>query len=215
MDDVTAASIRDNTVSRAAEKAVWFRWLQRLRDTPPEKLLTESLGPTGYLPLFKQPRDYRGKVVTVRGVVHLAYRVAAPKNRVGISHYYLCWLRPAGGPNSPIVVYSLDLPPGVPPVKDQFEDGGMTQLHEEVEFTGLFFKRWAYQTAQDIQVAPVVLAKSPRWQAPVVVAETGPSWATLLAILAVAGATGIGIALIAFRRDPVMPWRRTMRRREE
>lgn len=215
LDDVTAASIRDNTVSRAAEKAVWFRWLQRLRDTPPEKLLTESLGPTGYLPLFKQPRDYRGKVVTVRGVVHLAYRVAAPKNRVGISHYYLCWLRPAGGPNSPIVVYSLDLPPGFPPVKDKFEDGGMTQLHEEVEFTGLFFKRWAYQTAQDIQVAPVVLAKSPRWQAPVVAAETGPSWATLLAILAVTAATGIGIALIAVRRDPVMPWRRTMKRREE
>jgi hypothetical protein len=107
------------------------------------------------------------------------------------------------------------LPPGFPSVKDKFEDGGMTQLHEEVEFTGLFFKRWAYQTAQDIQVAPVVLAKSPRWQAPVVAAETGPSWATLLAILAVAGATGIGIALIAVRRDPVMPWRRTMKRREE
>ena len=215
LDDVAVASIRDNTVSRAAEKAVWFRWFQRLRDTSPEKLRTESLGPTGYLPLFKQPRDYRGKVVTVRGVVHLAYRVAAPKNRVGISHYYLCWLRPAGGPNSPIVIYSLELPPGFPPVKDKFEEGGMTQLHEEVEFTGLFFKRWAYQTARDIQVAPVVLAKAPRWQAPVVASDPGPSWATLGAVLAVAAATGIGIVLIAVRRDPAMPWRKTMKRRDE
>ncbi|MFM7073991.1 MAG: hypothetical protein ACKO38_19565 [Planctomycetota bacterium] len=215
LDEVTLASIRDNTVSRAAEKAVWFRWLKRLRDTPPEQLRGESLGPTGYLPLFKQPRDYRGKVVTVRGVIHLAYRVAAPKNRVGISHYYLCWLRPAGGPNSPIVVYSLELPSGFPAVKDKFEEGGMTQMHEEVEFTGLSFKRWAYQTARDIQVAPVVLAKAPRWQPPAVVADSGPSWATLGAILAVAAATGIGLALIAARRDPAMPWRKNMKRREE
>jgi hypothetical protein len=215
LDDVTTASIRDNTVSRAAEKAVWFRWLTRLRDTAPDVLQRESLGPTGYLPLFKQPRDYRGKVVTVRGVIHLAYRVAAPKNRVGISHYYLCWLRPAGGPNSPIVVYSLELPPGFPPVKDKFEEGGMTQMHEEVEFTGLFFKRWAYQTARDIQVAPLVLAKAPRWQPPVVAEAPGPSWATLGAVLAVASATGIGIVLIALRRDPVRPWRKTMQRRQE
>lgn len=215
LDEVTLASIRDNTVSRAAEKAVWFRWLKRLRDTPPEQLRSESLGPTGYLPLFKQPRDYRGKVVTVRGVIHLAYRVAAPKNRVGISHYYLCWLRPAGGPNSPIVVYSLELPPGFPAVKDKFEEGGMTQMNEEVEFTGLSFKRWAYQTARDIQVAPVVLAKAPRWQPPTVVVDNGPSWATLGAILAVAAATGIGIALIAVRRDPAMPWRKNMKRRDE
>lgn len=215
LDEVTFAAIRDNTVSRAAEKAVWFRWLARLRDTAPEVLRSESVGPTGYLPLFKQPRDYRGKVVTVRGVIHLAYRVAAPKNRVGISHYFLCWLRPAGGPNSPIVVYSLELPPGFPPVKDKFEEGGMTPLHEEVEFTGLFFKRWAYQTARDIQVAPLVLAKVPRWQAPVVAADPGPSWATIAAALAVAGATGIGLVLIALRRDPALPWRKNMKRREE
>lgn len=215
LDEVTVAAIRDNTVSRAAEKAVWFRWLTRLRDTAPEVLRSESVGPTGYLPLFKQPRDYRGKVVTVRGVIHLAYRVAAPKNRVGISHYYLCWLRPAGGPNSPIVVYSLELPPGFPPVKDKFEEGGMTQLHEEVEFTGLFFKRWAYQTARDIQVAPLVLAKVPRWQAPVVATEPGPNWVTFAAALAVAGATGIGIVLIALRRDPALPWRKNMKRRDE
>lgn len=202
LDDVVAGTIRDNTMARAAEKAAWFRWLVRLRDTPPDDLRAQSLGPTGYLPLFKQARDYRGKVVTVRGVVHLAYHVAAPPNRTGISGYYLFWLRPAGGPNSPIVVYSLETPPGFPPIKDKYVDGEMTTLNEEVEFTGYFFKRWAYQTAQDIQVAPLVLARGPRWQPSAVVEANGPGWLTVVLIVFVSAFLGIGIALIALRRDP-------------
>ena len=97
LDDVVVDTIRDNTMARPPEKAVWFRWLARLRDTPPDDLRAQSLGPTGYLPLFKQPRDYRGKVVTVRGVVHLAYHVAlrrpTPHGHPGL----LPVLAPTGG----------------------------------------------------------------------------------------------------------------------
>lgn len=203
LDAIALDSIRDNTMSRSAEKAVWFRWLSRLRDTPDDELRGESLGPTGYLPLFKQPRDYRGKVVTIRGVAHLAYHVPAPPNRPGIPGYYLFWVRPAGGPNSPFVVYSLDLPEGFPPIKDKYADGEMTTLNEEVEFTGYFFKRWAYPTAQDIQVAPLLLAKSPRWQAPTAANTEEPGWLTITGLVVVSAVIGIGIALVALRRDPL------------
>jgi hypothetical protein len=203
LDAITLDSIRDNTMSRTAEKAVWFRWLARLRDTTDDDLRQQSMGPTGYLSLFKQPRDYRGKVVTIRGVVHLAYHVPAPPNRPGIPGYYLFWVRPAGGPNSPIVVYSLDLPQGFPPIKDKYADGELTTLNEEVEFTGYFFKRWAYPTEHDIQVAPLLLARAPRWQAPVVSSVDEPSWPTLLGLVAISAVLGIGIALVALKRDPL------------
>lgn len=207
LDDVTASAIRDNTMARPAEKAVWFRWLSRLRDLPPDELRAQSLGPTGYLPLFKQPRDYRGKVVTVRGVVHLAYHVEAPPNRTDIPGYYLFWLRPAGGPNSPIVVYALETPPGFPEIRDKYVDGDMTRLNEEVEFTGYFFKRWAYQTAQDIQVAPLVLARSPQWTPPPPHADDGPSALKIALLVGVAAVIGVGLAWLALRRNP-LPRRR-------
>jgi hypothetical protein len=114
-------------------------------------------------------------------------------------------VRPAGGPNSPIVVYSLDLPQGFPPIKDKYADGELTTLNEEVEFTGYFFKRWAYPTEHDIQVAPLLLARAPRWQAPVVSSVDEPSWPTLLGLVAISAVLGIGIALVALKR--VEPWR--------
>lgn len=164
LDVATRAAIQDDMVQRPQEKAAWFRYFQEVRTQSPELLKSRSAGPTGFLPLYKQSADYRGKVVTVRGVVRLAYQVDAPPNRAGISSYYLFWVHPAGGPNSPLVVYCLDLPAGFPPVKNKDRDRGTTPLNEEVEFTGVFFKRWAYESQGGIHVAPLLLARSPQWQ---------------------------------------------------
>ena len=202
LDHVAAAAIRDNTMSRIAEKGIWFRWFEKLRDADPEQLRSASAGPTGYLPLFKQSADYRGKLVTVRGTVHQAYRVPAPKNLLGIQNYYVFWLRPAGGPNSPIVVYCLETPPGFPKLKDKLADGGVTELHEEVEFTGYFFKRWAYQAAEDILVAPLVLAQAPRWTPPTAVAPIGPTWFALAGVVAVAAVIGVSLVFVSLRFLP-------------
>lgn len=202
LDHVAVAAIRDNTMSRIAEKGVWFHWLEKLRDADPEQLRAASVGPTGYLSLFKQSADYRGKVVTVRGTVHQAYRVPAPKNLPGIQYFYVFWLRPAGGPNSPIVIYCLETPPGFPQLKDKLADGGVTELHEEMEFTGYYFKRWAYQAAEDILVAPLVLARVPGWTPPPPAAADGPTWSLIAAVVATAAVLGVGIIVIALRMLP-------------
>ena len=65
------------------------------------------MGRVAYLQLYKQSADYRGKMVTVKGTVRLAYRVAAPANYLGVKEYCVYWLYPAGGPDSPLIVYAL------------------------------------------------------------------------------------------------------------
>ena len=98
-----------------------------------------------YLQLFKQPDDYRCRVVSVKGTVKLAYRVAAEPNYLGVNEYVVYVIHPAAGPGSPIIVYALAAPAGFPAIANRDRDGKTTKLDEDVELTGVFFKRWAYQ----------------------------------------------------------------------
>lgn len=162
---LTRSRIGDDTIFRPAEREIWFHELARVRDTPAVDLKKESLGEIAYLQLFHQPDDYRGQVITISGLARLAYRVKAPENYLGIKQYYVYWIHPSGGPTSPIVVYSLDAPPGFPAIKDKDADRGTTSLREEVRVTGVFFKRWAYlaKDGADTYTAPLVLANMPEW----------------------------------------------------
>ncbi len=106
LDAVFLDSVRDNTVFRVAEKDAWFRFLEQLRQRSPADLRRDSTGYVGFLQLFKQPTEYRGKLVTVSGVVRLGYYRKAPKNFYGIDGYYVFWLRPAGtSPRSSSIVW--------------------------------------------------------------------------------------------------------------
>ncbi len=144
LDAVFLDSVRDNTVFRLAEKDAWFRLFEQLSERNLADLRRASAGYVGFLQLYKQPTEYRGKLVTVSGVVRMGYYREAPKNFYGISGYYIFWLKPAGA-KSPIVIYCLEIPAGFPDVAKLEHDGERPQLDEEVEFTGFFFKRWAYR----------------------------------------------------------------------
>jgi hypothetical protein len=199
LDAVALAEVRDNAVFRSAERHAWFRMLEKLDRRRLDELEQASTGRVGFIQLFKQSDIYRGKLVTVRGTAQLAYRVQAPSNFYGIDEYYVFWLAPAGGPNSPIAVYALETPPGFPAILDKDQDGATTTLDEEVEFTGYFFKRWAYEAHDGLRVAPLVLAKTPRWAAPMPAAPGVPVDAVSLAMyLLGALAVGVMIALLAY-----------------
>jgi hypothetical protein len=163
MADLALARIEDDTIFRPAEREIWFYELARVRDTLPADLQQQSVGEVAYLQLFKQPNDYRGEVVTLRGTVKLAYRVQAPQNYLGIEQYYVYWIHAAGGPNSPIVVYALAAPPGFPEIKDKDLDAATTKLHEDVTVSGVFFKRWAYLGKDGTYTAPLIIASRPEW----------------------------------------------------
>jgi hypothetical protein len=182
LDELALRRIEDDTLFlRPAERDIWLRLQAKARDADPAKLRRESLGQVSYLQLFKQPGDYRGKPITVRGTAKYAYRVQAADNYLGVKDHFVLWVSPVGGPSSPIVVYALDIPPGFPKIEAN-SAGDMTKLDEEVTVTGFFLKRGAYLGKDGTYTAPLVLASVPEWH-PREVALTdtsrfslGPNW---------------------------------------
>ncbi len=137
----------------------------------------------------------------------MVYRVSAPPNVVGIDGYYVFVLMPAGGPNSPIMVYALELPAGFPVVKERAEDPAENEMNEEVEFTGYFFKRMAYLAQDGTRIAPLLIAKSPVWT-PREVRQTAelPDWRVFLAVALGLALLSVGVAAFVYvkhRKSPV------------
>jgi hypothetical protein len=208
LDRVFLDEIRDNTVFRPGEKDAWFRMLERLKAANNDELQAASLGQVGYLQLYRQPNDYRGKLVSVKGEIRLGHYRRAPENFYGIEGYYIFWLKPAGS-NSPIVVYCLGVPEQFPDVVAIEREGEKPELDEEAEFTGFFFKRWAYRAEDGTRLTPLLLAKSPRWQAPVQAEHASrslPDSSTWILMISGALIFGIGVAYFVYRaslRSPV------------
>lgn len=188
LDELALMEIRDDMVSRPAEQYAWFRLLESLIEQDEQHLKTQSLGEASFVQLFRQPNEYRGKVVMVRGRVESACKVSAPKNDVGIQTYYMLWLRPLDSSGSPIVAYTLKLPLGFPAIGEE-----LTPIREDVTLTAYFFKRWAYRAKDGIRTAPLLLAKVPVWH-PEPAGRTTTLPSPGVALIAV-----MFVALLAFR----------------
>lgn len=179
-------SIRDDSPFAHAEKDAWFNLLNVLQKTDIRKLTQASTGRVTFVQLYRQAEEYRGELVTVRGVLRAAYRVTAPKNDYGIKNYYQTWLTPDDSPDNVEVVYVLRLPPRFPT-----GDG----LAEDVEITGFSFKRWVYRAKDTLRSAPVLLAQTVQWQKrPVLVKKSETDFGTVVAVVA---GTAIGAVLLA------------------
>ncbi len=148
--------IQDDTVFQAQESELWFETLAALGKLRQSHVALADAPRVGFTQLFRQPDQYRGKFVTVRGTVRRAHFLQAHQNEQQISGYWQCWLFPDGTTN-PIVVYALKMPAEFPQ--------GMA-LAESVTFHGVFFKRWAYQAQGGLMTAPLVLAATGAWQPP-------------------------------------------------
>jgi len=201
LDALAWSAVRDNTVMRAAEGDAWFRCFETLQTSEVQVLQSAAVGRVGFLQLFKQPSEYRGRLVTIRGVARLGYHVEAPSNIHGIPGYYVYWVKPAGGPHRPFVVYALEIPPGFPTLKDKDRDRQTTELEEDVEFTGYFFKNWAYQAQDQTRVAPLILAKAPAWQPVERPSAQLPSAAKAIPVVLAAAAVAVALAVFVYRRS--------------
>lgn len=158
IEAIGLADVQDDTVWRADERTAWFGLVERLQTTSEAKLRQQSLGNVGFVQIFRQSREYRGKVVTVRGTARLTYRVPAPRNDLGVRDYYLFWIQPEDGSNLPIVVYALHPPTGFPDITTE-----QRKIQEPMEVTGYFFKRWVYRAADGLNSVPLVLTNAPTW----------------------------------------------------
>ena len=143
------------------DREIWFRLLGQLQHRTPEDLQRASEGNLGYGQLFKQANAYRGKVVTGARFGASGVFGPAPKNSYGIEEYWVYWLQPEGGPNSPILVYALEKPESLPSI--EFAELGKKKMSPtpDVEVSGFFFKKYAYQGQGGLFTAPMLLARVP------------------------------------------------------
>lgn len=144
--------VRDDTVFREGDRDAWFEIWKTLRDDGPPP--PQAARQVSFSELFGQPRSFRGRPVALAGTLRRLEQVDAPANDYGIDDYWQGWLEPEGGPASPVVVYFLDIPAGMPT--------GFA-IAERVDVTGYFFKRWAYAAKDTVRLAPLVMAVAPRW----------------------------------------------------
>ncbi len=199
-------TIRDDTVFRSAEADAWFSWCALMRSADEISSHGVSGRPVEFLQLFRQSGEYRGRLVGVAGTVRRAHRVPAHDNQYGIAAYWQCWLFTDDANTNPIVVYALAMP-------DDFPTG--MELHEQVAFRGLFFKRWAYQARGGTMTAPLILSPGGDWQrqAPPPPARM-PSLPAVLSTLAAAAFVGGAIAVWVYRQSNVPGLHRRHSKRE-
>ena len=178
-DEVAASvssleKVRDDTVFRPGDDEAWFQIWMTLRSGDLGALRRADARRVSFPELYGQPRSFRGRLVQFSGTLHRLQKVQAPANQYDIDGYWQAWIEPDDGPASPIVVYFLRLPAGLPE--------GM-KLAEPVEVIGYFFKRWAYQASDTIRTAPLVMALEPIWKphkAPVPGGTSAGSYALLM-----------------------------------
>jgi hypothetical protein len=115
--------------------------------------------------------------------------VTAPANELSITSYVQCWLFPDSTDAQPIVLYVLDWPKPL---------ANGVDLEVQAKATGIVYKRWSYLGAQQMEVAPVVLAKTVALLASPAVPSTTPRGrtVTLFAVLATLVASLLTVALL-------------------
>lgn len=197
-DAASLARVRDATVFRDADNDAWFQVWKTIRAGDAAVALAAAARDVTFRELFGQPQFFRGRPVRMRGRLRRAERLAAPRNDEGVEAYWQCWLEPAGGPPSPVVIQCLSLPEGMPT--------GMA-IDEPVEVIGYFFKNFAYNAADAIRVAPVIMTGRPLWRPAVPQPPrglAGPDGAALVVVVSLAagvGAAWLGSA-VGRRRSP-------------
>lgn len=190
--------VKDDTMFRGAEQEAWFQLWLTLRSSDMRSLARASVPRVSFAELHGQPTTYRGRLVRFRGTLHRLEQLKAPPNDYDIVDYWQGWLEPDGGPVSPIVVYFLRLPPGMP--------HGM-RIREEVDVVGFFLKRWAYAATDAVRVAPLVMALEPIWKPRPAASPAAVSISTfaLVTIGALVLVTAVAIGLAGRGSRPVEP----------
>lgn len=159
------ARVKDNFVLRSAETTAWYRCWEQLQSLSLRQA-DEAVGPLNFVQLYSQPKEFRGRLVKVRGTVRSGYRVASRDARSGIEGYIVLSLLPSDGSNSPVVVYCRELPEGFPTIGPANQAGQGVILDEDVEITGYYFKRWLHRCEGGMNLSPLILGKVTAWQPP-------------------------------------------------
>lgn len=190
--------LRDDDFFRPREHEAFFHLLKLLQESDDAALAAASSGKVAFAQLYRQPDSYRGEVVTVRGVVRRCNLLPAPPNDFGIAEYYEVWLQPDDNPTYPMKFYALTKPREFPTGDD---------VAENVDITGIFYRRLAYKAQDEPRTTPLVLARGIDWRRDGNAALPTENAATLFSAVA-AGVVVLLIALVFFlTRGKILPRR--------
>ena len=167
--------VQDNTVNLLfEERDAYFRMLQLAQQTPltwqegfaadfreqrqlanpryAKRKLSEF---QPFVDLFQNPDEYRGRPVSLHGVLRKLTKFDPGKNSVGIDEAYEGWLYTDDGQSIPAVVVFTSKPQNLPVGGD---------LTEEIRVTGYFLKMYGYEAQDVTRKAPLLLAGEVEWR---------------------------------------------------
>jgi len=154
--DVTLLSTAiDQQPLRSEEREAFYQLLNAAAKADPTKLSTLAAARSSLAPLLAQPKEMRGELVTVEGIVHRATKIivddADIKKRFGLDHYFelvifvperIRYRQGQDGPevlydSFPVVCCVARLPAEIKVDED---------LSEKVRISGFYFKLYSYSS---------------------------------------------------------------------
>ncbi|MEK6260210.1 MAG: hypothetical protein AABP62_16450 [Planctomycetota bacterium] len=167
--------VQDNTLNlQYEERDVYFRMLQMAQETPlsrqeefaadfrEERRLASpryaKRKPSEFQPfvdLFQNPDEYRGRPVSLHGVLRKLTKFDPGQNTLGIEEAYEGWLYTDDAQSNPTVVVFTGKPQNLPVGGD---------LAEEIRVTGYFLKLYGYEAQEATRTAPLLLAGEVEWR---------------------------------------------------
>lgn len=140
-------------LSKQEEFAADFREQRRLENPRYAKRKPTDFHP--FVDLFQNPDAYRGRPVSLHGVLRKLTRFDPGKNSLGIESAYEGWLYTDDGQGNPTVVVFTHKP-------ENLSVGG--DLTEEIRVTGYFLKMYGYEAQDVTRKAPLILAGEVEWR---------------------------------------------------
>lgn len=143
----------ETPLSRQEEFAADFREERRLANTRYAKRKPSEFQP--FVDLFQNPDEYRGRPVSLHGVLRKLTKFDPGKNSLGIDEAYEGWLYTDDAQSNPTVIVFTSKP-------QKLSVGG--DLTEEIRVTGYFLKMYGYEAQDVTRKAPLLLAGEVEWR---------------------------------------------------
>lgn len=130
-----------------------FREARRLSNPRYSKRKPEQF--PAFVDMFQNPEDYRGRPVSLHGMLRKLTKFDPGPNQREIQEAYEGWIYTDDSQGNPAVVVFLSKPEGL-------KVGG--DLMEEVRLTGYFLKMYGYEAQDAPRKSPLILASAVEWK---------------------------------------------------
>jgi hypothetical protein len=202
VDPILLQQVKDRTaIGWSGDSAAWKRiWEKVTTQQPPvaDRVM--------HIELMGQPDVYRGKAVEVEGWVRSARQeMLGADSELGLSHYFILWIRPRETKLGPFCIYTQSLPAGFPSIPESFVD-----INESIRVQGYFFKIRNYVAADSsVKNCPLIIAaniEEVKLQNFTSVTNWTPSRTTLTIAFILIPLIATGLAWLVFRNSRTRPY---------